>query len=35
MYGLNYQHSVYMLVVLICSRIEYTRVTHRIRAGYT
>ena len=22
MYGINYQRSVYMLVVLICSRIE-------------
>ena len=36
MYGINYQRSVYMLVVLICSRIKYTnislrRVTHTIK----
>ena len=24
MYGINYQRSVYMLVVLICPRIEQT-----------
>ena len=40
MYGINYQRSVYMLVVLICSRIEYTSIllrrgTHKIREGYT
>ena len=39
MFGITYQHSDYMLVWLICSRIEYTiillrRGTHRIRAGY-
>ena len=36
----NYQLTVYMLVVLTCSRIEktsisYRRVTHSMRAGYT
>ena len=40
MHGIHYQRSVYMLVVLICSRIEYIhiwlrRVTHIIREGYT
>ena len=41
MYGINYQQSVYMLVVLIYFRIELTtilfyvrHVTQRIRAGY-
>ena len=39
MYGINYQRSVYMLVVLMCSRTELTsiserRVTRRITAGY-
>ena len=39
MYGINYQLTVYMLIVLMCSRIEYTSislklVTLRIRAGY-
>ena len=29
MYGINYQQSVYMLAVLICSRIEYRQVTHK------
>ena len=34
MYGIHYQQSVYMLVVLICSRTESLRlVTLRIRAG--
>ena len=40
MYGINYQLTVYMLVVLMCSRTEYTSIslrliTLRIRAGYT
>ena len=26
LYGINYQKSVHMLVVLICSRIEYTSI---------
>ena len=33
MYGINYQRSVYMLVVLICSRIEYDK--YLVKAGYT
>ena len=40
MYGIHYQRSVYRLVVLICSRIEWIsiqlrRVTHKISAGLT
>ena len=31
MYGINDQHSVYMLVVLICSRID----NYLVKAGYT
>ena len=31
MYGINYQRSVYMLVVLICSRID----KYLVKAGYT
>ena len=33
MYGINYQQSVYMVVVLICSRIE--REKRRVKASYT
>ena len=32
MYGINYQQSVFMLVVLICSIIEYR---YLVKAGYT
>ena len=33
MYGINYQHSVYMLVVLICSRKIIDR--YLVKAVYT
>ena len=33
MYGINYQHSVYMLVVLICSRKKIDK--YLVNAGYT
>ena len=40
MFEINDQKSVYMLVVLTCSRLEYTSIelrrgTHKIRASYT
>ena len=35
MYGINYQQSVYMLVVLICSRIGSTIDKYLVKAGYT
>ena len=33
MYGINYQQSVYLLVVLICSRIKKDK--YLVEAGYT
>ena len=38
MYGINYQQSVYMLVVLICSRQAWFKNkidNYLVKAGYT